>query len=320
MLFSPEEGDRKTFNAIPVPEYPNYRIAINAEGNPVLLLSIANTVKNISIRNFRLKYVQLEQNVECKITENGKSRFQTFTVITFTSLDRNLQEYFLRISETLIKTLNNKPTQQQVIDALNKFIEIFRSLTDMPTNTVQGLWAELFVIDNSAGPKILLNYWHNLPEEKFDFNSGIEKIEVKSSSILERIHTFSAEQLNPPTGTQVLIASVFVRQSSTGQNIQQLMDSIITKIQNDIELIDKLNNIICKTLGSSLEDSIIRKFDYQIAKDSLQFYRHQEVSKIDKGHISTKISEVKYKSDLTSIPPAQMDQIQPKGRLFNSIR
>ena len=77
--------------------------------------------------------------------------------------DRNLQEYFLRISETLIKTLSNKPTQQQVIESLNKFVEVFRALTDTPTNTVHGLWTELFVIDNSKNPQTLLNYWHNIP-------------------------------------------------------------------------------------------------------------------------------------------------------------
>ncbi len=284
-LSFPEEGNEKIFNAIPIPEYQNYRVAINVEGNPVLLLSVANAVKDIALKNFRLKYLQLEQNVECKITEKGKSSFQTFTVITFTSHERNLQEYFLRISETLVKTLNDSPTQQQVISSLNKFVEVFRALTDTPTNTVHGLWTELFLIDKSTNPKVLLNYWHNLPEEKFDFNSGKEKIEVKSNSNFERIHTFSSQQLNPPAGSQVLIASIFVRQNNGGLSIQHLVDTITTKVQNDIDLTDKLNNIVCKTLGNSLEQSIRIKFDYHIAEDSLQFYMHQDISKIEEIHI-----------------------------------
>ena len=318
-LSFPEEGNEKTFNAIPIPEYPNYRIAINVEGNPVLLLSVANTVKDIALKNFRLKYLQLEQNVECKISENDKSIFQTFTVITFTSNDRNLQEYFLRISETLVKTLSSKATQQQIISSLNKFVEVFRALTDTPTNTVHGLWTELFLIDNSVNPKQLLNYWHNLPEEKFDFNSGEEKIEVKSNSNFERIHTFSSEQINPPKGTQVLIASIFVRQSNEGQSIQQLVDTITMKVQNDTELTDKLNNIVCKTLGNSLEQSIRIKFDYNIAKDSLQFYKHQDISKIEEIHIPNEVSEVRYKSDLSSIHSIDLTTYQGIGNLFNSI-
>lgn len=314
-----EEGSGKTFNAIQIPEQPNFRVAVNNEGNPVLLLSVANAVKGNTLKNFRLKYLQLEQNVECKITENDKSSYQTFTVITFTSDDRNLQEYFLRISETLIKTLSNKPTQQQIVDSINKFVEVFRSLADTPTNTVHGLWTELFLIENSSNPKILLNYWHNLPEERFDFNSGLEKIEVKSNSNFERIHTFSAEQLSPPIGTQVLVASIFIRQHNNGQSIQQLVQSITNKIKDDIELTEKLNNIIFRTLGNSLEQSIKIKFDYNIAKDSLRFFSQQDISKIEEVHIPDKVSEVRFKSDLTDLTPIDVRAMKRTGELFRGI-
>jgi len=314
-----EEGSGKTFNAIQIPEQPNFRVAVNNEGNPVLLLSVANAVKGNTLKNFRLKYLQLEQNVECKITENDKSSYQTFTVITFTSDDRNLQEYFLRISETLIKTLSNKPTQQQIVDSINKFVEVFRSLADTPTNTVHGLWTELFLIENSSNPKILLNYWHNLPEERFDFNSGLEKIEVKSNSNFERIHTFSAEQLSPPIGTQVLVASIFIRQHNNGQSIQQLVQSITNKIKGDIELTEKLNNIIFRTLGNSLEQSIKIKFDYNIAKDSLRFFSQQDISKIEEVHIPNKVSEVRFKSDLTDLTPIDVRAMKRTGELYRGI-
>ncbi len=313
------DGDEKVFNAIPIPEYQNFRVAIDIEGNPIILLSVSNAINNIALKNFRLKYLQLEQNIECKISENGKSSFQTFTVLTFTSSDRNLQEYFLRISETLVKTLSNKPTQQQVIESLNKFVEVFRALTDTPTNTVHGLWTELFLIENSKNPLALLNYWHNLPEEKFDFNSGIEKIEVKSNSNFERQHTFSSEQLNPPAGTQVLVASIFVRQNNAGQSIQQLVDSITIKINYNFDLTDKLNNIVCKTLGNSLEQSIKIKFDYNIARESLLFYRHQDISKIEEVHIPDAVSEVRYKSDLSTLKHIDLTTLENSGDLFSSI-
>ena len=204
-------------------------------------------------------------------------------------------------------------------DSLNKFIEVFRSLTDTPTNTVHGLWSELFLIENCKNPRILLNYRHQIPEEKFDFNAGSEKIEVKSSSVFERIHTFSSDQLHPPVNTQVLIASIFVRQSNNGLNIQKLIDSIITKIQFNIELSDKLNNIVCKTLGNSLEQSIKIKFDFNIAKESLRFYRHQDIKKIEEIHIPKEVTEVRYKSDLTALSPIDINKISKNGQLFGSL-
>ena len=313
------ENDNKVFNAIPIPEYQNFRIAIDFEGNAVLLLSVSKRIKDLSLKNFRLKYLQLEQNLECRIYENDSFILQTFTVVTFRCSDRNLQEYFLRISETLVSTIGQKPTQQQVIDSLKKFVEVFKTLTDSPTNTINGLWAELFLIENSSNPKSIMNYWHNLPEEKFDFNAGVERIEVKSSSNFERKHIFSAEQLNPPSDSQVLIASIFLKQHNSGMNIQQLLESISKKVNYDFETADKLNSIVFRTLGSSLEHSIGIKFDYAIALQSLQFYRHQDIDKIEEIHIGNNVSEVKYKSDLTKISPVEVGKLKDKQILFNAL-
>lgn len=316
---STPENDTNVFNAISIPEYPKFRIAISCEGNAVLLLSVTNRINDISLKNFRLKYLQLEQNIECKISENETSRLQTFTVITFRSVDRNLQEYFLRIAEILVKAIGINPTQQQVVNSLKRFIEVFKVLTDTPTNTVNGLWAELFLIDNATSPQTLLEYWHIIPEEKFDFNAGTERIEVKSSSTFERNHFFSAEQLNPPADSQVLIASIFVKQNNSGVNIQQLADEISQKLGNNYELTEKLNSIICKTLGNSLEHSIGIKFDYEIAKQSLRFYKYQDISKIEAIDIPTEVSEVRYKSDLTNIKQTDTSKLKGKKTLFDAI-
>lgn len=318
-LATPEDDNPKIFNAIPIPDYPNFRIAVDIDGNPVLLLSVVNKLKNISIKNFRLKYLQVLQNIDCKISENGEERFQSFTVLTFTNTDRHLREYFLRIAESFVKSLKIKPAQEEVIETINRFVEVFRSLNDTPTNTVHGLWTELFLIECSNDSKTLLNYWHNIPEEKFDFNSGVEKVEVKSNSNFTRIHTFASEQLNPTEAGQVLIASVFIRQHSNGQSIQQLVESITMKIQQDIELTNKLNNIIFKTLASSLEQSIKIKFDYNIAKESLRFYRYQDIVKIEKIHIPNEVTEVRYKSDLTEVTPIHLDELKDKRELFLAL-
>lgn len=312
-------GNEKILNAIQVPDYLNFRIAVNRDGDPIILLLVTENVKNITLKNFKLKYLQLEQNIECKIIENFKTSQKTFTVITFKCTERNLQEYFLRIAETLIKTIGNNPTQQHLVEALNKFVEVFRALTDPPTNTIHGLWTELFIINNCKKPETLLNYWHSTPEEKFDFDSGVEKIEVKSNGNFERVHFFSSEQLNPPIGSNVLIASIFIRQSSVGQNIQQLVDSISIKISHDNNLTDKLNSIVCRSLGNSLEQSILIKFDCNIAEESLQYYNFREISRIEKIHIPNEVSELRYKSDLSLIRAIDKSDISNGGELFNSL-
>src|SRR5689334_1075729 len=100
-LSIPIEIDKKAFYSATIPGYTNCRIAINAQGYPILLLSVKNPIERVA-KNFRFKYLEICQNVECKIFEGDAHAFQTFTVIYFNSEDRPLQEYFLRISEALI--------------------------------------------------------------------------------------------------------------------------------------------------------------------------------------------------------------------------
>lgn len=317
-LSIPENGNGKTFSAKPIPEFPKYRVALNTNGYPVILLLNENDLVGYNLKNYRLKYLQLEQNTACKITENNKSRYENFTIITFKSYDRNLQEYFLRFSEILIKTLGNNSNQGRLVETLNKFVEIFGTFSDAPTKTIQGLWAELLIIETSRSPKVLLNYWHNIPEEKFDFNADIEKLEVKSSSNLERIHTFTSEQLNPLNNRQVLIASVFTKQVTNGLSIIDLIDSIKEKI-NNIELLEKLIIIIHKSLGYTFEDASKIKYDYVLAKSSLCFYKHQDISKIEKINIPNNVTSVHFKSDLSNISPINPINIVSEGSLFRSL-
>ena len=48
------DGNEKYFNAIRIPGFPNFRIGVNFEGNPVILLSVVNAVKR-SI-DFKLRF------------------------------------------------------------------------------------------------------------------------------------------------------------------------------------------------------------------------------------------------------------------------
>jgi hypothetical protein len=296
----PVSNNGKLFNAVSLQKYPFAKIAISNLGYPVLLISSKSDNTFLSQKNIRLKYLELTHKLECKVTESEKSTFANFTVIVFKSEEPNLQNYFLSIAESLLNELSDNPTQKEVYTIFSSFIEIFRSLSVSPSTTVQGLWSELFLIANSTNPVILLRYWHNSPIEKFDFNADNEKVEVKSSSNLERIHFFTSEQLNPPSDKQVIIASLFTKQSANGKSISDLIE-IISKKVNDNVILEKLYLIIGKTLGNTVEQGIKIKFDYDLAAKSLKYYSIQDISKIEKVNIPNQVTEVKYKSDLTNI-------------------
>lgn len=315
----PQTENSKLFNAKALDNFPFAKIGINFLGFPVILISSKFDQTHLSLKNIKLKYIELTHNLECKVSENGQSKIDNYSVIVFKSNEDILQNYFLGIATSLLNSLSKKPTQKEVFETFKNFIEIFRSLTETPTKTIQGLWAELILIEQSKNPETLINYWHNIPEEKFDFNAGTERIEVKSSSNFERRHIFSTGQLNPPSDTQVLIASIFLKQHNSGNSIQQLIDRISEKINYNIEAIEKLSTVVFRTLGNSLEHSIRVKFDYEIAQQSLRFYRHQDIQKIEEINIPRGVSEVKFTSDLNGINPVFLNNLKDKKTLFKSL-
>jgi len=311
----PQTENPKLFNAIALSDFPFAKIGVNYLGFPVILISSKFDKTHLSQKNIKLKYIELTHNLECKVSENGKSKIDNYSVIIFKSNEETMQGYFLGIAQSLLNALSKKPTQKEVFETFKNFIEIFRSLTETPTKTVQGLWAELVLIEQSKNPKTLINYWHNFPEEKFDFNADNEKIEVKSSSNLERVHIFTAEQLNPTIDSQVIIASIFTKQVSNGLTILDLLDRIDKRIV-DIEFKEKIFKIVSRTLGNTFEQTTKIKYDYDLARNSLRFFRHQDISKVDRINIPERVSEVKFKSDLTNVKPIDINKLLTNGQLF----
>lgn len=314
----PKTENPKLFNANVLSDFPFAKIGVTYLGFPIILISSKFDQTHLSQKNIKLKYIELTHNLECKVSENGKSIIDNYSAIIFKSNEETLQSYFLGIVQSLLNSLSKNPTQKDIFETFKNFVEIFRSLTETPTKTVQGLWAELILIEQSKKPETLINYWHNIPEEKFDFNADSEKIEVKSSSTLERIHFFTAEQLNSANNSQVVIASIFTKQSSNGLGILDLLETITSRITEE-ELKEKIYKIVSKTLGNTFEQAIKIRYDFNLAKNSLRFYKHQDVSKIDKISIPERVSEVKFKSDLTYIKPITITELLLDGQLFKDI-
>lgn len=306
------------FSAIPIPNFLNHRIAKDKNENPVLLLSVLNLRPFNLETNFKLKNVSIFYDVNCKIKQDLKIVSSEFTVISFIGNDSALKVYFLRLCSALVKSLGNEPNKQLVKREILLFIELFRLASEIQLKSVQGLWAELFIISESKDPVLLLNCWHNIPEEKFDFNNGKDRLEVKSSSTGQRAHNFALEQLYSPVETCTIIASVFVKVASTGKSIEDLQKQISNRITGSIELVEKLKIQISLALGNSIMESSSVKFDFYLAKESLQFYHTADVPKIDIQAIPPAVTEVKFKSDLTGVNPI-IDLSALASHFFNAI-
>lgn len=88
-------------------------------------------------------------------------------------------------------------------------------------------------------------------DDKYDFNDGKDKIEVKSTGNLDRVHMFALDQLNPNTGSELAIVSVITVRSGQGVNVFDMMDAISEKGVTN-EQMSKIQEIAYLTIGRIL--------------------------------------------------------------------
>jgi len=198
---------------------------------------------------------------------------------------------------------------------MDRIVELFRLMSEPPRKSIQGLWAELFVIWRSVDISLLVQAWHRVPEDLFDFNSGSQRIEVKSAGGRQRVHHFRLEQLQPPAGTEVLVASMLVESSGAGLSLEELADGVRTRLGAKAELIDRFDRIFIASLGSEWRKAMELSFDQERARESLHFHWARDIPSIDPG-IPPRISEVRFRVDLEGLPVAALADLRSRGGMF----
>ena len=214
--------------------------------------------------------------------------------------------------------IGQEPTHSQVAKTVGNLVELFRVMHEAPRKSVQGLWAELFLMTLSTSPAELVRAWHISPEYKYDFSSGDQRIEVKSATSRLRQHHFSLGQLTPLKGIEVLVASVFVERVGTGMSLAELSDILRAKIAKEPDLLLYLDQVIGMSLGSDWRSAAKDRFDYNLAKKSLAFYLSEIIPKIS-SNIPREVSAVHFKVDLTEVDAVDKKSLKQKSGLFRFV-
>lgn len=274
-----------------------------------------------SLSNIKLDLISIQFNQLCrlKLSNTDKPIENYYTIVALQTENVDYINYFIDVVEIVLSKLGNYPTQKQLHDEIQKLVDLFRCFNLPPQKTIQGLWAELFVISIASNPEYLLKAWHSSLNDVYDFNDGIDKIEVKSTSKSHRIHKFSYNQLSPTENTNLIISSIFVIQSGIGKNIFDLKEDIETQICS-LELRYKLNEIIFRTLGSEFEKVYDVYFDYQQAVDSYKLIPAIYIPSLNSESIPNEITNIHFDCDLSQIDvPDNIAAIYPHSKLFSSL-
>jgi hypothetical protein len=312
-------SNKHHYSALPIPGYPNHRIAKDINGYPSILISTSSNPPDFkSYPNVRLEHLSIIYNAECNIYLNSNIKKYKLTVISCNENDKDLQKYFLRTCSSVIYSIGNNPSIEEIDSAINKLIELFRAMKQPQRKSVQGLWAELLVIHLSSNPAVLLKSWHQSPLDKFDFSYLNQHIEVKSCSLGKRIHHFGLEQLIPMKNNSIMIASLFVERIGTGIAISELAYLIKKRLSFHPELSIYLDHVISITLGNKWDSAIKDRFNFDVAKKSIIIYSSENIPKIS-TNFPTEISDVHFRVDLTSLKSIDKSLLKSQNGIFSSL-
>lgn len=299
----PKNQSSNSYSAKAIKGYENHRIAKNFADNPSLLILISEQNQDFFIANQNLFSIKVSHNLKCEIESDEKVTCNNFSVVSYIGQNNDVKELFLSTCQILIKSLGQSPSNKQIKNTVGKFIELFKAVKETPRNSIQGLWSELFLIEQSSLPEKLIAGWHSIPEEKFDFSFDKLRLEVKSSASESRIHHFSSRQLNPINDTEIIIASVLISSNVAGFGINDLLIKINGKLNEFPKQKEKLHLLVYSTLGSDIEKVNQIKFDYELAKSSLSFYQSTSIPKIEDINIPKEVSNLKFISNLVNSSP-----------------
>jgi hypothetical protein len=311
-------ADEPRFSAHPIPSYEQHRIGKDPTGAPAILIATNDGAGTRSATPIVLEHLAVAPDILCRVSHvDGSSEEGKFTVIRCGGGDRALYTYFLRVMSALLVQIGPMPSLRDINRAIHVLVELFRAFTEPPKKSVQGLWAELFVIAQAHDLSIMIESWHEKPGDRYDFTRGDQCIEVKSAQGKLRQHPFSLEQLSPPSNTMLLIASVFVERSGAGVSVIDLVDELRAKIQDQVDLLLKVDRVVALTLGNTWRMAIEDHFDRVLAEKSLSFFEPSRVPCIDRN-LPTGVSDVHFLSDLSQSPTAEARRFKLMQGLFQA--
>jgi hypothetical protein len=311
-------GDGERFAVRPIGQHA-CQIGKSTAGEPALLIGVLVAPPRDRPAPIVLEHVRVLHDVDCRVSgPGGTEQTERFTVVLCTDSDRPMQEYFLLTVSAVVLTLGSVPSRQDVVDAISTLTDLFRSMTQAPRRSIQGLWAELFVLAQAPDLVTLIPCWHSLPESRYDFSAGVQRVEVKSAAGRVRSHHFSLDQLRPPVGTRVLVASVFVEGASGGTSSMELFEEVRAQAAGDTTLLLHLDRVLRLSLGSAWRQGVEERFDRQLAATSLRFFETQTIPAID-APVPPEVSDIHFRVDLSNLQPADLSAVADEGGMFRTI-
>lgn len=190
------------------------------------------------------------------------------------------------------------------LEAATAAVASFQSQRLAQTSLEQqvGLFGELLIMAIANEPDRLAIAWHHNRYAVHDFSIGQMRLEVKSSSSPRRIHWISSGQTTPSTGETVSFASLYIPPSAGGTTVSELASEVEDRLNSSrIDFRRKVSEL--------LQDADEVEFDRIVAQANVRLLPSSAIPRPQAD--DPRILAMKWRVDLSSLPPAPAGQLEP---------
>ncbi len=279
-----------TFHTLHVLSQGPVLIAKTALGEACMLVRTAGSLATLP-PPLRLENLTVQHGIEGRVHIGTRVASGTFSLAVLRNNQRSLVEMFVRFAVAFAHQLPADPTAADVASHIQKLVSLLQHVRKPSTKTIQGLWSELFLIATRDNPERWVNGWHVDPMGLHDFIFEENRVEVKSSSAQVRSHRFSHNQLSPPRGASLFVASVLMERSGQGISVFDLAERAHARLSPNASLL--LDTTITSTLGLDYVKAAEVKYDFACASDTLLFFPLDLVPRLS-ADIPDLVTDVSY--------------------------
>lgn len=276
------------FAAEQLPAQPWTRLARSTSGFAFVLPKVVGPLEP----DLDLEHLSVRFNVHCEIEAGGRTRREELTIVECRSPDERLQNTFLEVA-ALVLPSREDDIAQDLKAAVASLSELFRAMLAPGPKSVLGLWGELFTMARANDGQLAAAAWHSTPQDRYDFAAGRLRIEVKTTTGV-RAHHFSLEQLQPPPGVRVLVASIVTTVSPAGPSIQELLEQVVSRA--DPENRSHVILMAMRSLGAAWSQGAAARFDADLAGATFRWVDCRNVPRVADPPLE--VREVRFLSDL----------------------
>ena len=289
----------QTYTVAPVPWHANVYLGVDNENNPVLFVRALESTFEPPLRTNKVT-LQLGQEFRFFGERESRASDLLHSLSCHATEEADVSTFLLLVEAFLLKNKLGALDREALVTLFRSMIRLFSVNRAKNLYGEQlGLWGELFMMRSVRGYRFWAPFWHRESRERFDFSFSRYRVEVKTTTIPERIHHFSHRQIYGSDDEEILIASLLMAENDEGLSLKMLITECRTALRATTDYY-KIERAV-RRAGMDCEPESGPTFDEGKAEMSLSWFCSADVPHFRMPEPAG-VSETRYRVDLSTAP------------------